>query len=235
MAWPVPTWYLGTSAARKERPQLWGAEVFKLSFMPREEKFFDLFEEASANLLEASLSLKDLLDDYTDVERKVAHLEDLEHAGDEVTHRVFGALHSTFITPIEREDIVDLARSLDDVLDFIENVGDTMLLYKIQQPTEQARTLGTIVTEICREIKAVMPLMRRKETMRKILPATVTINSLENEADRIRREGLAELIEHPDQVMAFILWRDIYELLESATDRGEDVANALEAIVISNS
>lgn len=209
--------------------------MFKLSFMPREEKFFDLFEEASANLLEASLALKDLLDDYTDVERKVAHLIDLEHAGDDVTHRVFAALHSTFITPIEREDIVQLARSLDDVLDFVENASDTMLLYKVKRPTEQARALSTVVTEICREINTAMPLLRRKETMRKILPSTVTINSLENEGDRIRREGLANLLERPDQVMEFILWRDIYELLESATDRGEDVANALEAIVISNS
>ncbi len=210
--------------------------MFRLSFIPREEKFFDLFEEASANLLDASIALKDLLDDYTDVERKVTHLEELEHAGDEITHRIFAALNSTFITPIEREDIVDLARSLDDVLDFIENVGDTMLLYyKIKEPTEQARALGTIVTDICREIRAVMPLLRRKESMRKVLPATVTINSLENEADNIRREGLARLLERPDQVMEFILWRDVYELLESATDRGEDVANALEAIVISNS
>jgi uncharacterized protein len=209
--------------------------VFKLSFIPREEKFFDLFEEASANLLESSLALKDLLDDYTDIERKVAHLRDLEHTGDDVTHRIFAALHATFITPIEREDIVQLARSIDDLVDFVENVADTMLLYKIEQPTEQSRTLGTIVTEICREIQAVMPLLRRKETMRKVLPATVTINSLENEGDRVRREGLARLLERPDQVMQFVLWRDVYELLESATDRGEDVANALEAIVISNS
>jgi uncharacterized protein len=209
--------------------------VPKLSFMPREEKFFDLFEEASANLLEASVALEDLLENYVDVETKVSHLIDLEHAGDDVTHRIFAALHSTFITPIEREDIVQLARSLDDVLDFVENVGDTMLLYKIERPTEHARALAEVVTEICREISKAVPLLRRKETMRKVLPATVTINSLENDADRIRREGLAELISRPDQVLEFILWRDIYELLESATDRGEDVANSLEAIVIGNS
>lgn len=207
----------------------------RLSFLPREEKFFDLFEAASANLVEASKHLKELMDCFDDVQAKVKAITDCEHRGDNITHQIFGALHSTFITPLERDDIASLTHSLDDVMDFIENAADTMLLYKIRQPTETARRLADLIYKGCQEINAAMPLLRRKQTMAQLLPYTVTLNSLENEADDITREGLASLLERPDEVMEFLRWREIYELLESATDRGEDVANALEAIVLKNS
>ena len=207
----------------------------KLSFLPREEKFFDLLEMASANLVEASRHLKDLVDHYEDIHAKVQDITDCEHRGDNITHQIFGALHSTFITPLEREDIVALTHSLDDVMDFIESAADTMLLYKVERPTETARRLAKIIARACQEVSDVMPLLRRKDTMKRVLPATVTINSLENEADDVMRHGLALLLEKPDEVMDFLRWREIYEMMESATDRGEDVANALEAIVLKNS
>jgi len=207
----------------------------KLSFLPREEKFFDLLEMACANLVEASRHLKDLMDHYDDVHAKVQDITDCEHRGDNITHQIFGALHSTFITPLEREDIVALTHSLDDVMDFIESAADTMLLYKVERPTETARRLAEIIARACQEVSDVMPLLRRKDTMKRVLPVTVTINSLENEADDVMRHGLALLLEKPDEVMDFLRWREIYEQMESATDRGEDVANALEAIVLKNS
>jgi len=207
----------------------------KLSFLPREEKFFDLLEMACANLVEASRHLKDLMDHYDDIHAKVQDITDCEHRGDNITHQIFGALHSTFITPLEREDIVALTHSLDDVMDFIESAADTMLLYKVERPTETARRLAEIIARACQEVSDVMPLLRRKDTMKRVLPVTVTINSLENEADDVMRHGLALLLEKPDEVMDFLRWREIYEQMESATDRGEDVANALEAIVLKNS
>jgi hypothetical protein len=190
---------------------------------------------ASANLVEASRHLKDLVDHYEDIHAKVQDITDCEHRGDNITHQIFGALHSTFITPLEREDIVALTHSLDDVMDFIESAADTMLLYKVERPTETARRLAEIIARACQEVSDVMPLLRRKDTMKRVLPATVTINSLENEADDVMRHGLALLLEKPDEVMDFLRWREIYEMMESATDRGEDVANALEAIVLKNS
>ncbi len=209
--------------------------LFRVPFLPREAKFFDLFETASANLVDASRALKDLAYHYEDVEAKVRAITDFEHRGDGITHQIFDGLHSTFVTPLEREDIVALARSLDDVLDYVENAADTMLLYKVQQPTPIAQRLTDVIARVCEEINQAMPLLRKKDTMRQILPATITINSLENEADDLMRQGIAQLLERPDQVMEFIRWREIYELLESATDRGEDVANALEAIVVKSS
>ena len=209
--------------------------MFRLNLLPKETKFFDLFEGAAANLLEASRALKNLTDDYIEIDAKVKLITELEHRGDGFTHRIMEQLHSTFITPLEREDIVNLTRSLDDVVDFIESAADTMQLYKVEQPTESARALADIIVRVGEEINSAMPRLRGRDNMRKILGNAVEINRLENEADELMRAGVAQLLERPDQVMEFIRWREMYELLESATDRGEDVANSLEAIVLKHS
>jgi len=200
---------------------------------PRDSEFYDLFEQGTANLVAAAGELVDLFDNYEDVEAKAKKLKDLEHQGDVITHEIIQRLHRTFVTPIDREDITLLAHSLDDVMDFIEAAGRTAHLYRIAQPTDRARELARIVARVAYKLNQVMPRLRRRDQFKWILKQCVQINSLENEADDVYHAALAELFEvcHLD-ACEVIKWRDIYEHLENATDRGEDVADVLEGIVL---
>lgn len=207
----------------------------RLRLIPREEKFFDIFEEGGKNLLDTALALLDLIENFENVEAKVQHLTDLEHVGDSITHKIFGQLHKTFVTPIDREDIALLAHSLDDVVDFIESAADTMLIYKVGQPTSAARELALRIVRIAEEVSRAMPKLRHKKVIMGILDHCIEINRLENEADDIMRAALGELFDKcaiDGNVLDIIKWREIYELLESATDRGEDIANVLEGVVL---
>jgi len=196
-------------------------------------EFYDLFEQETANLVTAAEKLVDLFEHYEDVEAKAKQLKDLEHEGDIITHEIIQRLHRTFVTPIDREDITLLAQSLDDVMDFIEAAGRTAHLYSIAQPTERAQELARIVARIAYKLCEVMPRLRHRDQFPWILKQCVEINTLENEADDVHHAALAELFEvcHLD-ACEVIKWREIYEHLENATDRGEDVANVLEGIVL---
>ncbi|TEU17737.1 MAG: DUF47 domain-containing protein [Dehalococcoidia bacterium] len=195
--------------------------------------FYDLFEQATANLVIAAEKLVDLFDNYEDVEAKAKELKELEHKGDVITHEVVARLHRTFVTPIDREDITLLVHRLDDVMDFIEAAGRTAFLYRIAQPTERAQELARVVLKMARKLNEVVPRLRRRDQFPWILKQCVEINTLENEADDVQHTALAELFEvcHLD-ACEVIKWREIYEHLENATDRGEDVANVLEGIVL---
>jgi len=195
--------------------------------------FYDLFEQGTANLVIAAEKLVDLFDNYENVEAKAKELKELEHKGDVITHEIIARLHRTFVTPIDREDITLLVHSMDDVMDFIEAAGRTASLYNIAQPTERARELTRIVLRMTRKLNEVVPRLRHRDQFTWILKQCVEINTLENEADDVEHAALAELFEvcHLD-ACEVIKWREIYEHLESATDRGEDVANVLEGIVL---
>ena len=196
-------------------------------------EFYDLFEQETANLVVAAEKLVDFFDNYESVEAKAKELKDLEHRGDVITHEIIARLHRTFVTPIDREDITLLVHSLDDVMDFIEAAGRTAYLYNIAQPTERARELARIVLKMARTLNEVVPHLRRRDQFPWILKQCVEINTLENEADDVQHAALVELFEvcHLD-ACEVIKWREIYEHLENATDRGEDVANVLEGIVL---
>jgi predicted phosphate transport protein (TIGR00153 family) len=200
---------------------------------PKDVGFYDLFEQETANLVIAAEKLVDFFDNYEDVEVKAKQLKELEHRGDVVTHEIIARVHRTFVTPIDREDITHLAHSLDDVMDFIEAAGRTAYLYNIAQPTERARELARIVLKIARKLNEVVPRLRRRDQFTWILKQCVEINTLENEADDVQHAALVELFEvcHLN-ACEVIKWREIYEHLENATDRGEDVANVLEGIVL---
>ena len=204
----------------------------KFQLIPRATKFYDLFEKSAGNLVVAAGKLVALFDCYEDVETKVKLIKELEHAGDTVTHEIMQSLHSTFVTPIDREDIALLANTLDDVMDFIEAAARTALLYRIDQPTERARELASIILGVTYRLNEVMPLLRRRDQFKQILEQCVEINRLENEADDVHHAALAELFDNTQDVRDIIKWREIYEHMESATDRGEDVANVLEAVVL---
>ena len=207
--------------------------MVKFPFTPKDMEFYDMFEQETANLVTAAEKLVDLFDNYKDVEAKAKELKEFEHRGDVITHEIVARLHRTFVTPIDREDITLLLQSLDDVMDFIEAAGRTAYLYNIAQPTERARELARIVLKMARKLNEVISRLRRRDQFPWILKQCVEINTLENEADDVQHAALAELFEvcHLD-ACEVIKWREIYEHLENATDRGEDVANVLEGIVL---
>ena len=207
--------------------------MVKFLMFPRDIKFYDLFEQQTANLVTAAEKLSDLFDNYEDVQAKAKQLKDLEHQGDLITHEIVARVHRTFVTPLDREDITLLAHSLDDVMDFIEAAGRTAYLYHIVQPTERARQLARIVAKMAHKLNEVLPRLRRRDQFTWILKQCVEINSLENEADDVQHAALAELFEAcRTDTCEVIKWREIYDHLENATDRGEDVANVLEGIVL---
>lgn len=205
----------------------------RISIIPTQPKFFDFFEDSVANLAKATEAFADLLENYEDVPKKVARITELEHYGDAITHQIMRQLHRSFLTPIDREDIALLAERLDSVMDFIEDAANSMLLYRIEKPTKRARELAVILVAVSKELGAALPLLRRHSKMKEILNHCVEINRLENEADAVTRLGLAELFEGAS-LAEVIKWREIYEHMENAVDRGEDVANVLEGVVLKN-
>jgi len=207
--------------------------LVKFPFTPRDMEFYDLFEQETANLVTAAEKLVDLFDNYENVEAKAKELKDFEHRGDVITHEIIARVHRTFVTPIDREDIALLANALDDVMDFIEAAGRTAYLYRIVQPTERARELASIVAKVARKLNEVVPRLRHRDQFPWILKQCVEINTLENEADDVHHAALAELFEVcRTDACEVIKWRELYQHMEDATDRGEDVANVLEGIVL---
>ena len=203
----------------------------KISLMPKEDKFFKLFEASAENVVKAANAMKDLVDNWEDVPQKVDKITELEHEGDTITHHIMEQLHRTFVTPFDREDIALLAHSLDDVIDFIQSAADTMLLYKVERPAQTARELADIIVQSANEIARAMPLLRQSGKLRQILEPCVEINRLENVADGVYRAALGDLFNSAD-IARIIKWREIYEHMESATDRCEDVANVLEGVAL---
>ena len=201
-------------------------------FLPKGDKFFDLFEEGAANLVETAKLFRELVQEWEDVHGKVAEIGDLEHKGDDITHRIMSDLHSTFFTPLDREDIASLGQALDDVVDFIQAAADAMLLYKIERPTASAVELADIIVEAALEIERAMPGLRHRARLRGMLPCCVELNRLENEGDRVFRKALGDLFNDKSDIVNIIKWREIYEHMESATDRCEDVANVLEGVAL---
>ncbi len=200
-------------------------------FAPREREFFDLFEEASANIVRAADLLERILDAWPDHGEMARDVVVCEQEGDRITHDIIQRLNSTFVTPIDREDIFALASGMDDIVDFIEEVADYLALYRIEAPMEQAQHLARILHESTRQIAGAVPRLR---TFRDIHHYTVEIHRLENEGDRVVRQSLASLFERGIDPMMVIRWKDIFERLEDAIDATETTAHILEGIVIKN-
>lgn len=206
--------------------------MVKFPFIPREEKFFDLFEQSARNMVKTAQELKELLDSWENVAIKVAGITELEHEGDSITHQIMAQLHRTFVTPFDREDIAQLAHVMDDVVDLIHSAADAMLIYKIGQPTQRAKELADIIVQAAAEIARAMPLLRRRSELKKVLEHCVELNRLENMADKVFRSALGELFDDGKDTTYIIKWREVYEHMESATDRCEDVANVLEGVAL---
>jgi predicted phosphate transport protein (TIGR00153 family) len=204
------------------------------SLIPKEMIFFDLFEEAAKNAHQGALALSDLLEDFRNVPEKVKKIKDIEHAGDKITHTTIEKLNQTFITPLDREDIHELICRLDDIIDLIDSAVARMHLYKIDKPTDDAKALAKVLVTATQIIIEVLPKMRNLKLSSSLLQDCISIHTQENEGDRIEQHALASLFENGQDPIYIIKWKDIYEELESATDRCEDVANVIEGIVLKN-
>jgi predicted phosphate transport protein (TIGR00153 family) len=200
-------------------------------FAPKEREFFDLFEEAGANIVRAAELLEKMLVQWPDDAELGRDVLVCEQEGDRITHDIIQRLNSTFVTPIDREDIYALASALDDIVDFIEEVSDFLALYRIEAPMDQATELARILHQSSRAVAGAIPRLR---TFKDIHHYTVEINRLENDGDRVVRQALASLFERGIDPMLVIRWKDIFERLEDAIDATETTANILEGIVIKN-
>jgi len=206
--------------------------VFRFPFLPREEKFFGLFEESAQNTVKAAQGLKQMVDTWEHVEGKVGEITELEHRGDTITHEIMAQLNRTFVTPFDREDIALLAHSLDDVTDFIHAAADAMLIYKVDSPSQKAKELADIIVQAAAEVERAISQLQHRAGLKQMFNRCVEINRLENMADRVFRAAMAELFDNTTDIAQVIKWREIYEHMESATDRCEDVANVLEGVAL---
>ena len=201
-------------------------------FVPKDREFFDLFEEAAGNIVRAADLLDQMLGTFPERKELARDILVCEQEGDRITHDIIRRLNETFVTPIDREDIYELASALDDVVDFTEEVADYLGLYKIEAPMEQAQRLAHVLLDCASQVNECMPRLRG---FNDISHYTIEINRLENDGDRITREAIASLFDTGIDPMVVIRWKDIYERLESAIDATEHVANILEGITIKNS
>jgi predicted phosphate transport protein (TIGR00153 family) len=197
--------------------------------IPRETKFFDLFADVASNVTDGARLLTTILEDFDNIEVRVDKLKDIEHKGDDLTHSIMTKLNQTFITPFDREDIHRLSSALDDVLDFVNAAGQRLLLYKIRSAPASASELAKLIVRQSEELnKAVMKL----EKIQGVMEHCVEVNRLEDEADRVCREAIGKLFEHEKDAIQLIKMKELYEVLELATDKAEDAANVLEAVVL---
>jgi uncharacterized protein len=201
-------------------------------FAVRDRAYFGLFEEAGQNILQACDLLDRMLSNYPDSKDLAREILICEQVGDRITHDIIDRLNHTFVTPIEREDILALASALDDIVDYTEEVADYLGLYKIEAPMDQAIKLAHVLVAAARQVSEAIPRLRG---FRDISHYTVEINRLENEGDRLTREAVASLFDTGIDPMVVIRWKDLFERLEQAIDATERVANILEGIVIKNS
>jgi len=203
----------------------------KLRLLPREESFFDLFNDAAENVLQGARLLKALTDDYRDVERQAAAIKAVEDRGDDMTHTIIDRLNRTFVVPIDREDLFALAKQLDDVLDWIEAAAARMAVYHIPNSTPEAQELAHIIVNEC---EAVVEAVKNLRSLDKLEGPVKEINRLENLADHLQRDAIARLFATASNPIDVIKWKEVYETLEEATDQGEHVAHLLEGIHAKN-
>jgi len=200
------------------------------NLIPKEVRFFDYFEQQSRNIIQAAGLLQELIHTFADARAKAYAIKEVEHAGDQITHQIVKRLNTTFITPLDREDIHDLATRLDDVLDYLEAAAERLVIYRIKEPTSACRAMADVIAT------QVVAMDRCIRCLRTMDPGfhehAVEVNRLENRADALLRETLAAMFEEANDPIEVIKWKEIYETMEAVTDRCEDVANVIEGIIL---
>ena len=204
----------------------------RLSLLPKDRSFFDLFNEAGQNSLRAARMLDEMMDTWPEDTGLNREILITEQEGDRITHDIIRRLNSTFVTPIDREDIYGLAGRLDDVVDYIEEAADFLVLYKIEAPMSQAQELTGILVSCCEQLAAGLENL---QSFRDLDRYWIEIHRLENDGDRVSRDAVASLFSDGIDPMVVIRWKDIFAVLEKAIDATETAAHILEGIVIKNS
>jgi predicted phosphate transport protein (TIGR00153 family) len=206
--------------------------VARFSLVPKDRVFFDLFTEAGQNTLRASKLLRDMLGQWPEDRGLSRDILKAEQEGDRITHGIIQRLNTTFVTPIDREDIHTLATQLDDIVDYIEEVADFMGLYRIEAPMDQAQQLAVVLVKSCEQLYGLLQNLRGFKDLENYW---IEIHRLENDGDRIYRDAVASLFAERVDPMVVIRWRDIFLRLERAIDATETSASIVEGIVIKNS
>ncbi|MEZ4400758.1 MAG: DUF47 domain-containing protein [Kofleriaceae bacterium] len=202
-------------------------------FLPRETSFFDFFEQHAALTVEGTKEFLSLVTTGTNIEAKARRIADIEHETDVITHRCVEALHKTFITPIDRDSIHRLITRMDDVMDFIEAAAERIALYELTTMTTDVRDLADVLTRAAIQVEMAVKGLRNLKDPQSILKQCIDINRLENESDQIIRRAVARLFrEEKDDPIMVIKWKEVYENLEDAADRCEDVANIIEGVIL---
>ena len=194
--------------------------------------FFQWFEDAANNALQASIELRNLCGNFSDPTVSAKRLHEFEHRGDEIGHRIYAQLNKTFLTPLDREDIIQLYSAIDDVTDLVHSAADMMVVYKVTTVPPLAKDLADCIVGCMEEVVKALPYLRKRSDLSKMLASIIQINSLENKADDLLRDGLGDLFSHPEDVIRIIKWRDIYQEMEAATDKAEDIADVLRGLSI---
>jgi uncharacterized protein len=206
-----------------------------MRFLPRDESFFDEFEKQGQKTVEGCRAFLTMVETPTDVPAQAKHISDIEHQCDKITHSVVAKLHKTFITPLDRNDIYRLITKMDDIMDLVEAASERLSLYGIKDMTKEACDLGRVLLSSSERVLEAVTGFRDLKRPELILEKCVEINRLENEADALLRGTLAKLFREEKDPITIMKWKEIYELLETATDRCEDVANIIEGVVLENS
>ena len=200
--------------------------------MPREGRFFDYFAEHAEQLVLGAQQLKALMANVAELQDRKRNIEKIEHRADKITQQTMQLLHQTFITPIDRDEIHQLITRMDDILDLMEDVSQCMFLYDIHAVTDEARKLADICLASTERIKAAVGQLSNLKNPGQILALCKEIDQLESDADHVMRSAMAKLFREEPDVKHLFKMKEIYQLLESVTDRGQDVANIIEGIVL---
>jgi predicted phosphate transport protein (TIGR00153 family) len=200
-------------------------------FMPREKDFFALFQKQAENVAAGATALTKLLEHYDDVQEQVQNIKNIEHSGDEISHQIFRKLNQTFVTPFDREDIHELCGTMDDILDLVDAAAHRFVLYGINEvrpgTTELSKVLTVATLEVCAAIHAIPHPTQAVQRV-------IEINRLENESDRICRGLIGRLFTEEKDPVQIIKWKEIFEVMESAVDKCEDVSNVIESVILKN-
>ena len=200
------------------------------NLIPKEVRFFDLFERQSEYIIKAAGLLHEMAHNFSDARAKAHAIKEVEHQGDSVTHEVVKRLNTTFITPIDREDIHALATRLDDVLDYIEASAERLVVYRIKEPTSACRAMADVIVSTTHAMDRAIRCLRTMDPG--FHEHAVEVNRLENSADNLLRDSLAAMFEEQPDPIEVIKWKEIYETMETVTDRCEDVVNVIEGIIL---
>jgi predicted phosphate transport protein (TIGR00153 family) len=203
-----------------------------MRMIPKEEKFFDLFDELANKIEEGGELFLDMVEHYEYSEPKIVKLKELENEADVITHKTYEKMHKTFLTPIDREDIYHLVNKMDSILDMIEASAARMSLYKVKVPAKEIIEQAKILNKSIKKVKYIVHAMRNMKNAKMIIDSCVEINTLENEGDIIMRMTMTRLFEQEKDPIELIKWKEIFERIEEAIDVCEDVANIVEGIVL---